>query len=298
MDIDNINDFIEIENRIDRAEDDAYMALGESIRARWEFGKLVLQYRQGKKLPNGLLDELVEAIGKSRQEIQFRVQFAERCPTEDELSNALDNCESWRDVIRRLPRASKKKEPAPPKYHPKHEEVVDLSAQGLTYEGIAQTTGVGERQVRHIVEREHIEQAAKADATTINLETLPGTMKDKAEKMRSQIRRELEAEFDARVREATQEAVAQRVEKIILETEWTSANARRVLDARQGIFTRADYDTIRSCLHPDSRLSVSDEKLAQAFRLFNEAAIVLLDEKDFPTTTLPSLEELRKRRAQ
>lgn len=66
-----------------------------AIRVRWEFGHWLLAQRVGKQLPHGLLDQLVEATGKSRSELQYRVQFAERYPTEDELSTAVDTYGSW-----------------------------------------------------------------------------------------------------------------------------------------------------------------------------------------------------------
>ena len=110
--------------------------------------------------------------------------------------------------------------------------------------------------------------------------------------MRRVIRREVEAEFEPRV----QAEVQRRVENARKRIASTEAESRRVLNARKGIITRADYDLIRSCLHPDSRLSATNEKLAKAFRTFNEAEILLLNEKDFPTTNLPSMEDLMRRR--
>ena len=85
--IDNIEDFIVIDKRISGAEDDAAERTKDSLRDRWEFGKLMLTKRKGKQLPNGLLDELATATGKSRSELQYRMRFAERYPTEDEVWN-------------------------------------------------------------------------------------------------------------------------------------------------------------------------------------------------------------------
>jgi len=67
--------------------------------ARWEFGRWLLDQRKGKKLPNGLLAELVAATGKSRSELQYRVQFAERYSTKKALSKVLDSGLSWHDII-------------------------------------------------------------------------------------------------------------------------------------------------------------------------------------------------------
>ena len=44
----------------------------------------------------------------------------------------------------------------------------------------------------------------------------------------------------------------------------------------KGVIALGDYKLIKSCLHPDSRASVSDEKLAAAFRIFNDPKIEML----------------------
>jgi hypothetical protein len=82
---------VAIDRKIDKSETTA-------LRARWEFGKLMLAERKGKQLPKGMLDELAEATGKSRQELGYRMRFAERYPTEDELANALATFTSWREL--------------------------------------------------------------------------------------------------------------------------------------------------------------------------------------------------------
>jgi hypothetical protein len=117
-------------------------------------------------------------------------------------------------------------------------------------------------------------------------------MKDKLAVMRRQVRKELEAEFEPRIQAEVQRRVGQSREEL----DRLRAEARRVLDAREGIFTKKDYDLIRSCLHPDSRASVTDQKLSTAFRIFNEANIVLLNEKDWSTSTLPrKVSDLKRR---
>jgi N6-adenosine-specific RNA methylase IME4 len=84
--------FVKLEERIDGGEHDA-------ILARWEFGRALLSERENKQLPKGRLAELIEATGKSRTELQYRMQFAERFRTLEEVSNALDTFTSWRDVV-------------------------------------------------------------------------------------------------------------------------------------------------------------------------------------------------------
>lgn len=89
-----LDTYRELEGQIDGAE-------GTGIMARWHFGQNLLAERRangGKQLPKGRLDELAEAFGKSRQELGFRMMFAERFH-EDEVSNAVRNFGSWHNVI-------------------------------------------------------------------------------------------------------------------------------------------------------------------------------------------------------
>jgi hypothetical protein len=83
---------IELDARVDRAEDDG-------IRARWEFGRELLRERVGRKLPAGRLDQLAARTGKSRTELQYRVRFAERYPDENALRNAIAQYRSWFRVV-------------------------------------------------------------------------------------------------------------------------------------------------------------------------------------------------------
>jgi phage N-6-adenine-methyltransferase len=87
--------YVELDAQVDQAEDDGIMA-------RWRFGRQLLTERKGKQLPAGRLDEVAEAIGKSRQEIGFRMTFADRFTTEDEVSNAVRNFRSWHDIVNRV----------------------------------------------------------------------------------------------------------------------------------------------------------------------------------------------------
>jgi hypothetical protein len=73
---------------------------GDSIHARWEFGKTLLEHRQGnKQLPNGLLAEVVKTHKISKREVGYRMQFAEKFATETEVCNALQTHKSWRRIV-------------------------------------------------------------------------------------------------------------------------------------------------------------------------------------------------------
>lgn len=91
-----VDELVDLDRKVDAAE-------GEGIMARWEFGGRLLKIREdngGNQLPHGLLDQLVEHTGKSRQELQFRAQFAEKFKTQEEVSNALDTFGSWYGIVK------------------------------------------------------------------------------------------------------------------------------------------------------------------------------------------------------
>lgn len=83
---------VHLDEAVDAAE-------GEGLRARWEFGHDLRKRRAGKQLPKGLLDDVAQATGKSRQELGARMKFAERFSTEAELSNAVRNFGSWHAIV-------------------------------------------------------------------------------------------------------------------------------------------------------------------------------------------------------
>lgn len=90
-----IERLVRIEERIGAAE-------GSGLRARWEFGHELLAARDGKgRLPNGYMKTLTERLHASRAELTYRMQFAERYPTEEELFTAVNSFRSWTDLRER-----------------------------------------------------------------------------------------------------------------------------------------------------------------------------------------------------
>jgi hypothetical protein len=81
-----------LEERISRAED-------EGLRARWEFGRELLDWRVGKKLPAGVLDRVCTELGVSRWEIQKRMAFAEKYPDEKLLCDAITQWPTWYQMV-------------------------------------------------------------------------------------------------------------------------------------------------------------------------------------------------------
>lgn len=99
--------YVELDALVDAAE-------GDGIRARWEFGKAVLQERgESRLLPRGRTAEIAEMIGKAMSEVQARTNFAEEFPTEEKLSHAVREFGSWH-AIRNRPRGEgRSTEPKP-----------------------------------------------------------------------------------------------------------------------------------------------------------------------------------------
>lgn len=197
---------------------------------------------------------------------------------------------------------------AAPGRHPKHYEVVahcDAAIQsGKTpsYQEVAAAVGIGgadpargARQVRHIWDRERIEREAREDERIhppMDWETIPGSQRQKLERATETIRKKMEKEFRTRLLAELDQYRAKldsdfAAHKAAYDAQNTAINEMRNEERQRyklgievarakGLITPDEYTVIRSCLHPDSRVAVSDEKLAAAFRLFNDPRIKAL----------------------
>jgi hypothetical protein len=287
-----IEEYVRIDKRIDVAEEQVTDSIRESLRDRWEFGKLMLAERKGKQLPKGRMAELVEATGKSETELSFRARFAARYSTEDEVCTAIQTFTSWAQLKKSLPKPRENDAKPPPKPHPQHDTIIDLHEQGATGQQIAETIGINPRTVDRVVREERIEQRAVAEAAPIDWTTIPGNQREKLDRAKVSIRKELEKGFRTRFLAEADQYRAQcdanvAAYKAKLDAQAERERARRDQERRfydesvkafraKGLITPDEYNVIRSCLHPDSRASVSDEKLATAFRLFNDSKIKTL----------------------
>lgn len=75
---------------------------GESIADRWEFGRILVKHRAGKKqLPRGWRAEITERFGLEASEITRRMQLAEQFQTGPEVVEASTRCgDSWPRLYR------------------------------------------------------------------------------------------------------------------------------------------------------------------------------------------------------
>ena len=176
------------------------------------------------------------------------------------------------------PKNSKSKSRAAPTPHKKQDQVAALMDKGKTQAEIAGETGVGKRQVRHIIERVEIERKAKAEPI-INREDLSLTAQQKFDTAIKQEKTRLAQSFEQRV----SDEIKRRVDEFIL-PDWRQKikEAKQIYDRRKGIMDKATFKLIWSALHPDSRKSITDKKLAEAFDAFSGMEKYLLNEKDSP----------------
>jgi IS30 family transposase len=176
------------------------------------------------------------------------------------------------------------RKPRPKQTDHKVDQIVALAEQGLTSPEIANEIGVEGRAVRHVLH--DVATARKAEAQ-IDPATLSLSAQQKLEAAIRQHQRKLDLQFEARVREEARK----RMDELSL-PHWQEqiAKAKELYDRRTGLMDKATFNTIRRALHPDSRQSISDKLLGDAFGTFMKLEKYLLNEKDSPTEwpTIPS----------
>lgn len=269
----------------------------DGIRARWDFGRRMLLARDGKgRLPNGYLVELSKRTGRSTRELKYRAQFAAKFPTE-ELGNVLPNFEAagvttWHDLIAC-------------KFTIPHDQPADESADTTDESEIPPDDVVDDVPARRAFQDwlKFVKKPHEGMYATDRISGYSSETKDQMKAGLISLLYRIEGispnkrgstifllnggravnvgtEFESRVQAEVQERLPLEYNRL----DNMRKECRQILDARLGVFTRSEYDLIRSCLHPDSRSSASDDKLAIAFQVFNDADIMLMSEKECPTT--------------
>jgi hypothetical protein len=142
---------------------------------------------------------------------------------------------------------------------------------------------------RALVEAEHAEPVVRR-------EDLSPSAQQRFDAAVRRIEREMEARCAEQVRVQIRDGLSQRLEGVRLQMAEEKRHYEAVIKGRRGIMTRDVFNKIRRCLHPDSRNSVTDELLAEAFRLFELLKINLLNETDFPVAgpAIPTVQDLMR----
>lgn len=194
------------------------------------------------------------------------------------------------------PKNSGKRKTKPRQTDSKEDVIVALHNKGMSSPEIAAQVGVEGRAVRHAIEREEIKREAKADPD-IDPASLSQTAQQKFDIAIRQHKRKLDLEFHQRVLDE----VRKRIDGLVLPS-WKKRidEAQELYKHRRGAMDKLTFNKIRRALHPDSRNSISDKVLADAFDTFMGLEKFLLDEKDSPTEIGPlpnSLAEWDKMKA-
>jgi len=161
----------------------------------------------------------------------------------------------------------------------KHAKIVALADAGISKPAIAEQTGVGERMVDRVLEVESARRQGPVDPV-IDRNMLSMTAQEKLDAVIRQHKQRLNAEFEKRVLDE----VRKRIDEMIL-PHWKQkiAIADKLYKHRRGAMDKATFNKIRRALHPDSRNSISDKMLADAFDTFMNLEKFLLDETNSPT---------------
>lgn len=169
--------------------------------------------------------------------------------------------------------------------------------KGKTRDQAAVEAGVSAKVVQLSVAKEVGRREALAEPL-IDRSELSLTAQEKLDVAIRQHKRALDIAFEQRVRDM----VNRRLDEIIL-PHWKEkiAQAQELYARRKALMDKTTFNAIRRALHPDSRNSITDTVLAEAFDTFMSLEKYLLNEKDSPTeignlpSTVAEWDKMRKR---
>jgi hypothetical protein len=152
---------------------------------------------------------------------------------------------------------------------------------GQTYQEAATAAGLGSVQVVKTAVAH--ERGRRAGIAIVDIDTLPKTSKEKVEAWQRRETRRMELEFEQRL----QAKLKEHYDRLLPEYEQKLRDAEDIVRRRKGIMSAREFRLIVSCLHPDR---IQDEELkrryADAFNIMNAVRLVLVAEKEEPTSTL------------
>jgi len=154
--------------------------------------------------------------------------------------------------------------------------------RGMTYDQAAEATDSTLQVVRASVMREEGRREAQP---LITPDMLSMSAREKGEAWLRQEKKRMQASFE----DTVQTRVREHLEAAIKSMNERYEEYQAVIEGRRGFMTGRTFRLILSCLHPDSRKSLSDERLSAAFRAFQLLEKRVLDEKESPTPRPPDL---------
>lgn len=190
------------------------------------------------------------------------------------------------------------------KDHYRAEEVIAQHDSGMTHAQIAVTTEIGQRQVRHIIEREKaLREGEQRASGRIDPSTLSVSAREKLQRAVAQEKKHLAKEFYAVVEQRVREQVKLNLESVRDRLEQQRKLSEDIIKRRNGFIIKRVWNLIRACLHPDKfdqivslvsdgkteELSKLKAQFSDAFRMFKQFEKFVLNEKESPTSFAPPL---------
>lgn len=159
---------------------------------------------------------------------------------------------------------------------------------GLSRVQVKEQTGLGEHEVQLAVEHERGRREVEPEVTR---DMLTMSAQQKFDVALRRYKASIFAEFHRAVADAVADKVKDFVDSTII-PDWRKKidQAHKLYNSRVALMKKEMFNKIRRALHPDSRNSISDRMLGEAFDGFMALEKFLLNEKDSPTLfgeTLP-----------
>jgi hypothetical protein len=277
--------------------DEAQAATVGMLESAWKSGQALFKIKA--KMKHGEWMPWVEAnFHGSYQTANAYMTLASKFQTSRDLAQYTSVDAALKAIRAENTKKKPKREPkpAPLADNPVVEATIrDLEDKGEKYSApdvVDKCAAEGVQVSPDTVERKRKAIRAELSAPPVAYDSLPGKVAEKWDRCETTIRKKLEREFRTRLLfEAAQHKAkcdaALDEHKAALDAEYKRLYDVRKEDYRRfremveaqranGLMSLRDYNTILSCLHPDSRVSVSNEKLAAAFRLFNDPKVKML----------------------
>src|SRR5262245_3586323 len=271
----------------------AQCRLADEYDAAQERGEVATQKHGGANIKHGVPKQntvaTVEDIGLTRKQVHdarivrnaekakpgiVRKMLDEQLEAGEEPTRA-DVKRAVRNALGQKPKAKPK--PRPKKTDPHKDKIIALSDEGLTSPEIGAEIGIHPRVINRVLQDETIRRQAIPD---IDPTTLSLTAQQKLETAIRQHQNKLNQAFYQYVNDE----IRKRMEETILPRHREEqAQAKKIMEARKGIMDKITFNKVRRALHPDSRKSISDKVLAEAFDTFMALEKRLLNEQDSPT---------------
>ncbi len=181
--------------------------------------------------------------------------------------------------VRYVTKPTKPRKPPKPRIPPEVEATIVAALKaGKTKDEAGAAAGVSSTVVRRVAAAEEARQQV-IDADPV-LDPAAFLSLSNQQKLAA-FERRLTRQNDAKVNVLVQIQVRQALDEIFLPAHREKlAQAERIIQSRKHLLSKADFNLIRACLHPDN--SASKDRRDRAFDIFNKLEDLLVGEKELP----------------